>query len=123
MRTLTLTLALLAVPFSPAWAQSMTVATFLAKAEALQKKGKMAIFSKDLRIVMREGKAAGAALRADRLADVKAGRPPAFCPPKKAELDSNEVLGHFRAIPPAQRGMTVKAALGGLMRKKFPCRG
>lgn len=110
--------ALLALP---ATAQAMDVATFLTKANALEKKGAMAMFSGDLRLLMNEGKTASKALRAERLADVKAGRDPGYCPPAKGSTSSTEVLAHMRSIPPAQRSMSFKTALAGFLRKKYPC--
>ena len=107
--------------FAASSLQAMTVSEFLKKADALEKKGAMAMFSGDLRLLMNEGKTAGKALRAERLADIKAGRKPNACPPKNGSIGSDEVLAHFRAIPPQQRGVSVKTALAGLMRKKYPC--
>lgn len=103
-------------------AQSMNVATFLAKAEALQKKGAMALFSKDIGILKREVEGSGKLLKGERDAAAAAGRAPAYCPPAKASLNSDELLVHLRAIPPDRRGMSIKDAFAGLMRKKYPCR-
>ncbi len=123
MRHFALGLALIALPLTPAAAQTMTVATFLAKADALMKKGAMALFSSDIGRLKGEIGNSAKQLRAEQAAARKAGRRPDFCmPPQgKAEIGSNEVLTHFRSIPPAQRGMPVKAAFAGLMRKKYPC--
>lgn len=106
----------------PAAAQSMPVSEFLTRAEALQKKGAMALFSKDVGVLKDEIVNSGKQLRAEQVAAEKAGRKPATClPAKKAAIGSDELLAHFRSIPPAQRGMSVKAGFAGLMRKKFPC--
>lgn len=122
MRKSILALALAASPFAAAQAQTMPVSTFLAKADALQKKGAMALFSKDIGVLKAEITNSGKALRAEQVAAEKAGRTPATClPAKKAAINSNELLAHFRSIPPAQRSMSVKAGFAGLMRKKFPC--
>lgn len=120
MMKLSAALLLLATSGAAA-AQSMPLSTFLAKAAALEKKGAMAIFSGDLKLLQKEGMAAGKAIRADQLAAVKAGRKPATCLPAKASIGTGETLAYFRAVPPAQRGMTVKTALTGLMNKKYPC--
>ena len=111
----------LLIAATPAVASAMDVATFLSKAEALQKKGAMAVFSSDLKPVMNEVKATGAAMKAERLADVKAGRRPDYCPPAKASSNSNELLAYLRTIPPAQRSMSFKAAMTSFMAKKYPC--
>lgn len=100
----------------------MNVATFLAKAEALQKKGPMALLSKDIGVLKREVVGSGKLLKAEREAATKAGRTPAYCPPPKASFNSNELLAHLRAIPPQQRGMSIKDAFSGMMRKKYSCR-
>lgn len=105
-------------------ADAMTVKTFVEKADALEKKGVMALMSSDFRLLKKEVETAGAALRAERLAAQKAGRRPAYCPTDKAGgLSSNELLAHFRAIPPQQRERTeVKDGLRSLLARKFPCR-
>lgn len=110
-----------AVPLTPLFAQTMPVSEFLTKADALQKKGAMALFSGDIGKLKAEVQNSGKQLRAEQVAAQKAGRKPATCLPIKAEMNSSELLAHFRSIPPAQRNMTVKAAFAGLMRKKYPC--
>ena len=104
--------------------QAMTVAVFLQKAEALEKKGALALFSSDLGRLKAEMKQAGQALKAERLAAQRAGRQVGFCPPEGgARLNSNELLAHFSSIPPAQRQrMHVRDGLRSLMIRKFPCR-
>jgi hypothetical protein len=105
-------------------ANAMDVATFLAKADALQKKGMMALMSSDLKLLKKEVETHGAALRAERLAAVRAGKKPAYCPPPKQSLTSNEVLAAFRSIPVPQRPrIQVKDALRALMARKYPCGG
>ena len=113
---------LLAVaPLAALQGQAMPVSQFLAKADALQQKGAMALFSSDFRLLKREIQNSGKQLRAEQDTARKAGRKPGACPPKKAAMNSSELLAHFRSIPPEQRNMPVKAALAGLMRKKYPC--
>ena len=104
-------------------AQAMDVATFLTKADALEKKGMLALMSSDYKLLLREIRTQGAQLRAERLAAEKAGRKPAYCPPAKQSLTSKEVLTAFRTIPLAQRPrIQVKDALRALMARKYPCR-
>jgi hypothetical protein len=112
-----------AVPLTPLSAQSMPVSEFLAKADALQKKGAMALFSGDIGKLKAEVVNSGKQLRAEQMAAQKAGRKPVTCMPErgKASINSNELLAHFRSIPPAERSMSVKTAFAGLMRKKYPC--
>ena len=105
-------------------AQAMDVATFLVKADALEKKGMLALMSSDYKLLMREIQTQGAALRAERLAAQKAGRKAAYCPPEKQSLTAKEVLTAFRTIPVAQRPrIQVKDALRALLARKYPCRG
>ncbi len=113
--------ALAIVPLGAA--QAMDVATFLVKADALEKKGMLALMSSDYKLLMREIRTQGEALRAERLAAEKAGRKPAYCPPAKQSLTAKEVLTAFRTIPVAQRSrIQVKDALRALMARKYPCR-
>lgn len=123
-----LRLALVAVVIgaaaASAEAQHMPVSTFLTKAEALEKKGPMALFSGDLKLLKGEISRASAELRAERRATIKSGKAAAYCPPDKGKLDSDELLRSFRTIPPAERpGISTKEGLRRLMIAKYPCRG
>jgi hypothetical protein len=122
MKKLVFAVLLVVVPATALHA--MSVATFLQKAEALEKKGMTAMFSSDLGLLKGEIRNASKALKAEREAAQRAGRPRAYCPPAKASLNSNELLAHFRTIPPAQRARTeVRDGLRGLLARKYPCRG
>ena len=104
-------------------AQAMDVATFVGKADALEKKGVAALFSSDYKLLKSEVQTAAAQLRAERSAAQKAKRPMAYCPPPKSGLTPKEILTHFRAIPAAQRARTqVKDGLRVLLARKYPCR-
>jgi len=111
------TAALVASP-----AGAMSVADFLTKADALQAKGMMALFSSDFRL-----------LKADATDGFKAwaaqiappGRPPNACPPPGGlETTSAEILALLKAVPPAERATTrtADAFVAGLNRR-YPCRG
>ena len=118
-------LAAIAVILPVSALQAMTVAAFLEKADALQARGMMAMFSSDIGLLKGEVQGAGRALRAEVDGARRAGRRPAFCPPPQgqASLNSNELLAYFRAVPPAQRQrMEVRDALRGLMIRRYPCR-
>jgi len=121
VRKILVTAFVLIAPMSALHAQSMPVSQFLGKAEALEKKGMRALFSSDIGVLKAEVMNSGKQLRAEQEAALKAGRKPATCLPKKAQMNSNELLAYLRAIPPAQRNMPIKAAFAGLMRKKYPC--
>ncbi len=112
-----------ALPATALQAQAMLVSTFLAKADALQKKGMMALMSSDYKLLKKEIVTHSQTLRAERQAAEKAKRRPAYCPPAKSGLNSGEILAAFRSIPAAQRPRTdVKDALRALLARKFPCR-
>jgi hypothetical protein len=123
MRNTVLALVLIAAPFSGLQAQAMPLSEFLAKADALEKKGPLALFSKDTKVLKAQMQNSFHSIEADERAARKAGRKPATCLPAKAGLGSNEIMRHFRGIPPAQRGMSVKAAFYNMMAKRYPCPG
>jgi hypothetical protein len=114
---------LAAAPLTAAQAQSMPVSTFLAKADALKKKGPLALLSGDIKVLKAEVQNSAQAYGKDVRAARAAGKLTHSCPPAgtKLSMNSNELLGHFDSIPPAQRGMTVKAAFYDMMKKKYPC--
>lgn len=120
MRKLSIILFVALMP-AAAFAQSMPVSTFIKKADALEKKGALALFSGDIGKLKKEIGNSAKQVRAEQVAAVKAGKKPATCLPEKASVNSKELLEHFRAIPPARRNITVKAAFVDLMRKKYPC--
>jgi hypothetical protein len=102
----------------------MSVATFLTKADALKAKGMMALMSSDIGLLKKEVQSAGVAYRSQIDSDKAAKRPPHSCPPPKGtvKMGSEELIGHFRGIPAAQRpNVSVKTAFYGMMKKKFPC--
>lgn len=121
---LVLASALVAAPLSAA-PGDMDVATFLVKAEKLEKKGVTALFSSDLKVLKREVEASAEAYRAQIKSDRAAGRTAHSCPPAKgaAKLGSDELLAHFRSYPAAKRSsMTVRSGFFDMMAKRFPCR-
>jgi hypothetical protein len=103
-------------------AGDMTVATFLAKAEALKKKGPLALMSSDLSLLKQEGTAAGQSYRA-RLARERTAGKPSSCPPKGVKVDSDKLLGHLRTYPPAARtSTTMTTAIADYFIQTYPCR-
>lgn len=122
LRKLVLASALLAAPIA---ASAMTVAEFLARANALKAKGMMAMMSSDLPVVRGEMQAATTAYRTEVDAARAKGRTDLGCPPPKgqAKLSSDIIMADLAAIPkPTQARMTVKAALYDVMRKRYPCK-
>ena len=118
-------LALLAVAIpSLASAQTMNAEVFLRRSKALMAKGPMAIFSGgEIKTLMGEGQAAGAAQRKMRLADVAAGRPPRYCPPPgDQKMGTNEFMQRLSAIPAADRAkIDMSEAMARILIQKFPC--
>lgn len=113
-----------ALAAAPAAAASMSVQTFLVRAEALKMKGPLALFSSDIKLLTNQIKGDGAALRAERLAAKRAGRAPAYCPPDKVALSNQNVIDAMQAVPPAQRASTdTRTALRAYMARRYPCRG
>ncbi|MGI8610954.1 MAG: hypothetical protein ACR2KH_01565 [Sphingomicrobium sp.] len=104
-------------------AAAMPVSTFLAKADKLQKKGALAIFSGDLKLLTRQVKTDAAELRAENKAAAAAGRQKAYCTPAAGvKLSDRDILGAMQAVPPAERARTsTKAALRSYFARRFPC--
>jgi hypothetical protein len=109
---------------SAASAQNMNAEAFHKRATALQKKGALALFSGgEIKALTKEGKAAGARAREQRLAAVKAGQKPRFCPPDgPVTIRSDEFMTRLGAIPPAERArIDMTEATIKIMAQKFPC--
>jgi hypothetical protein len=123
MHKLGLALFLIVAPIAAAEAQSMPVSKFLAKADGLKKKGPLALFSGDIKLLKAEVQNSAKAYGTDVRAARKAGKLTHSCPPVGTTLsmNSDELLAYFNSIPPAQRNMSVKAAFYAMMAKKYPC--
>jgi hypothetical protein len=122
MRKPILALLLALAPISAL--NAMDVATFLAKADALQRQGMLAMFSSDIGLLKGEIQQDGKALRAEQAAAQRAGRRPAFCMPAKAQVQSDELIAHLRTVPAAERSRTqVRDAFRTLIVRKYPCPG
>lgn len=118
-----LTAALILALAAPALAApgDMSVATFLAKAEALKKQGVMAMMSSDLGVLKQEGAAAGAAARA-RLTRERAASKPSSCPPKGTRVNSDQLLAHLKRYPASARaGLSMNTAIADYFVKTWPC--
>jgi hypothetical protein len=109
---------------SGAAAEAMPLPVFLDKADALQRKGMLAIFSSDLSLLKNEVRSATESLRAERLAAKRAGKPQAYCPTQEGgSMNSDALLAALRQIPPARRTrMDVKDGVRTMLARKFPCR-
>ena len=104
-------------------AQSMSAETFFQKAQALQRKGMMAMFSSDVKKLMKEAKAAGETARAQRLSTLKMGGKPRYCPPSGSQrMGSDEFMERLGAMSRIER---LKIDMTEVMIRinsiKFPC--
>ena len=111
-----------ALAFAAPAVASMTLAEFLPKANALQAKGVGALFSRDLRPVMNEMRQVSREMKEEAERRKAAGLPRRACPPTGTKLDSDQLLAMLNAIPPAERGISVKEGLVRVMAQRFPCR-
>lgn len=115
-------LLLLAVP-AAASAQTMNAELFHKRSTALKAKGAAAVFSMgEVKQLMGEAQRAGQAARAQRLAEVAAGKPARACPPEKASMDSNDFMRRLGAIPATDRHrITMTEAMTRITIARFPC--
>jgi hypothetical protein len=113
-----------ALLLTPASASAMSVAQFLGKARVLQAQGPLAVLSPDYDLLRREVRAIVAVYRADLASARGTGRPPHSCPPPGGmpRLTADQMLAALERIPPAQRGMSMKAAFYAYMKRRYPCR-
>jgi len=100
----------------------MSVASFLAKADALRAKGPMALFSSDYKLLKQEGEAAGARYR-ERLLQERAAGKPSSCAPKGTRPNNNQFIAYLRTYPEAVRPRTpMHEAMAGYFIKNHPCK-
>ena len=105
-------------------AQSMNAENFLQRANKLKAKGPMALFSRgEIKVLMNEGKTSFDASRHQRLAAVKVGKQPRYCPPEAPQrMGSDEFMNRLAAIPRADRQrITMTEATTRILIAKFPC--
>jgi hypothetical protein len=108
---------------TPAFATTgeMSVASFLAKADALRAKGPMALFSSDFKLLKQEGEAAGAHYR-ERLMQERAAGKPSSCAPKGVRPSNDQFIAFLRSYPEAARPRTpMREAMAGYFIKTYPC--
>ena len=116
--------ALAAAPLCAASAQTMNAETFHQRATKLQKKGALALFSRgEIRALMKEGQAAGKRAREQRLATLKAGGKPRYCPPEGLhKMNSDEFMKRLAAIPAGERArIDMTEATIRILAAKYPC--
>lgn len=110
---------------APAAAQSMSAETFYQRAQALKKKGPLALFNKkEINALMSEGKAAGMAA-GEREKALRAKGKRSYCEPNgKARLSSDDVMGTLGRMGAAERRrIDMTEAMHRAMVARYPCRG
>lgn len=116
---------LLTLAAGPLAAQTMNAKEYHRRATSLMKKGPMALFHRgEINTLLQEGQKAGLKAREQRLAAVKAGGKPRFCPPEgKQSMGSDEFMKRLSAIPKAERQrIDMTEALTRISASKFPCK-
>jgi hypothetical protein len=101
----------------------MNADIFYQKASGLAAKGPLALLSSDLKLVMNEGKASALKARATRLAAIKAGQKPRYCPPADAKsIRSDEYMKALAAMPAAERArIDTTEMTTRFLARKYPC--
>lgn len=123
MKRVIIGLALLTLP-AATLAQTMNAENFHQRAQALKKKGALAIFSRgEIKALMKEGQAAANRAREQRRAAVKAGEKPRYCPPQPGgRMDSDEFMTRLAAIPKSERTrIDMTEATIRILAAKYPC--
>jgi len=121
MRLIALAALLVAAPVA---AQSMNAEAFYQRATALQAKGPLAIFSRgEITTLMNEVKAAAQKAREQRLATIRAGGKPRYCPPDSSSIGSSEFMQRLSTIPAAERArIDMTEATVRVLASKYQCR-
>lgn len=105
-----------------AQAAERTTEAFYAEATALKAKGPMALFSGRIKPLMAEGQAAGELLRQQRMAAIKRGEKPSYCPPDGAKMQSNEMMDGLGKLPQAERkALPLSQGMLRVLQAKWPC--
>ena len=124
MRKSVILCAVFALVSTEAAAQSMNAEQFYRRAVALQKKGPLALFSRgEISALMKEVNGSVAQSRDTRLAAVKAGAKPRYCPPSgKGSMNDSEFISRLAAIPQPQRvRIDMTEATTRILAAKYPC--
>ena len=122
MSRILVALLLTALP-TAAMAQNMNAEVFHKRAQALKKKGAMAIFSRgEIKALTAEAQAAAKRAREQRLAALKAGGKPRSCPPEGSRMGSDEFMDRLGMIPSADRArIDMTEATVRILATKYPC--
>ncbi len=107
---------------TPAAAAAMDVAIFLAKVTALKARGPLALFSSDYGLLKREAAVATMQISADKKARAAAHQPPLYCAAGNQRMSADEMIAALSAIPPAERGMSLKDGFMRVIVRRYPCK-
>lgn len=101
----------------------MNLATFIAKADALQAQGPLALMNPDLDVLKAEGRAAGLSYKQRLLAERAKGKP-SSCPPDNAQIVPEELLRFLKSSYPANARprVSIRQGVADYFIRKFPCR-
>lgn len=122
MRKLVFFVALMVAPVA-AQAQTMSVADFLTRSDAMTRAGSGPSTPEYQRLARELNETARLARNERRIARGENRAPRACLRPGVVAASSSEVFRHMRAIPAEQqRTTTVQDAYMQLMERKFPCR-
>jgi hypothetical protein len=100
----------------------MNAATFLAKADALRRRGPLALFSSDLKLLQGQAETAGDELKAEHDAAKREGRQLAYCTPNRKVLGPQELLDGLHRIPaPELARIDIKQAMRMVLIRNYPC--
>ena len=116
-------IACVSVSAAAAPSAPLPVSTFLGKVAALKKKGPLALFSGDIKLLMNQVKTDSAQLRAENKALEAARNPKHYCAPEKSSLKDKDLLAALEQVPVAQRPRTsTKEAFRAYLARRFPCK-
>ena len=110
-----------AVSIAAPAAATMSVATFLAKAEPLRANPLMALTSPDYPVLKAEAAAATHQLRAEGEARRAAGKTPIACVPEGQSVGIMEMLDGLDALSPANKRLPLKDGYAKVLAKNYPC--
>jgi len=108
---------------TPAWsAPRMNAALFLQKADALRRRGPLALFSSDLKLLQAQAENAGDELKAEHDAAKREGRPLSYCTPDRKVLGPQELIDGLHRIPAYElRAIDIKQAMHVILVRNYPC--
>ena len=96
---------------------------FVSKANALKKKGPLALFSGDIKLLMNQVRADAAQLRAENQAFTAAGKRKHYCTPDGFKMSDDTIMAAMQEVPAAERAKTsTKDALRAYIARRHPCR-